>query len=161
VAWRRSPTIEAASDVSIELAQPSAGERSEGRRLPFFYGWLIAGVGFVVNMLFGAMLFHSFGTYVVLLREDFGWSLTAFSLAFALMRVESGLLGPIEGWAVDKFGPRAIMRLGVVLFAVGLILLSLIQSLITFYLVFLLMALGSALGAFLPISVAISCGSGS
>ena len=120
-----------------------------------FYGWVIGGVGFVVNMLFGAMMFHAFGTYVVLLREDFGWSATSFSLAFALMRIESGLLGPIEGWAIDRFGPRAIMRVGVVLFSIGLIGLSFINSLFGFYIVFLVMALGSALGAFLPISVAI------
>lgn len=156
VAWRRrSDAGVAAGSTPVELAQRPLAVRVGGWRLPFFYGWVIAGVGFVVNMLFGAMMFHSFGTYVVLLREEFGWSLTSFSLAFALMRVESGLLGPIEGWAIDRVGPRAIMRVGVILFGVGLILLSQIQSLLTFYLVFLLMALGSALGAFLPISVAI------
>lgn len=126
-----------------------------GWRTPFFYGWVLAGVGFTANLLNGALLFHAFGTYVVLLRDDFGWSKTSFSLAFALMRVESGLLGPIEGWAVDRFGPRKIMTLGTLIFGLGLMALSLVDSLLSFYLVFLMMALGSALGAFLPISVAL------
>ncbi|MBM4415571.1 MAG: MFS transporter [Chloroflexi bacterium] len=133
---------------------PSAGLRARLRPF-YFYGWVICLVGFTVNMIFGAMMFHAFGTYVVLLKADFGWSATSFALAFSLMRIESGLLGPVEGWAIDRFGPRAIMRVGVVIFALGMIGLSRIDSLLTFYAAFLAMALGSALGAFLPISVAI------
>ena len=125
------------------------------RRSPIFYGWVLAGVGFVANMLNGALLFHAFGTYVVLMRDDFGWSRTSFSLAFSVMRMESGLLGPVEGWAIDRFGPRLVMTVGNVLFGVGLILLATINSLLEFYLVLLILALGGALGAFLPISVAI------
>ncbi|MBM3141244.1 MAG: MFS transporter [Chloroflexi bacterium] len=125
------------------------------RRSPIFYGWVLTGVGFVVNLLNGALLFHAFGTYVVLLRDEFGWSRTSFSLAFSLMRVESGLLGPLEGWAIDRFGPRKVMTLGNVVFGAGLILLATINSLLEFYLVLLVLALGGALGAFFPISVSI------
>ncbi|MGE0227494.1 MAG: MFS transporter [Dehalococcoidia bacterium] len=160
MARRSAPTGVATTgrtDTAPVATRPAA--RGEGRVLgwepPFFYGWVLAGVGFTANMLNGALLFHAFGTYVVLLRDEFGWSKTSFSLAFALMRVESGLLGPIEGWAVDRFGPRSIMTLGTLIFGLGLMSLSLVNSLLTFYLVFLMMALGSALGAFLPISVAL------
>lgn len=131
----------------------SSRRGQRGRRL--FYGWWIAGGGFVINTLNGALLFHVFGTYVVLLQEDFGWSRTSFSFAFALMRVESGLLGPIEGWAIDRYGPRAVMRFGVTIFALGLFAFSQVDSLLAFYLAFLVIALGSALGSFLPMSVAV------
>lgn len=124
-------------------------------RSPIFYGWVLTGVGFIANLLNGALLFHAFGTYVVLLRDDFGWSRTSFSLAFSMMRMESGLLGPIEGYAIDKFGPRRVMTLGNLLFGIGLILLATINTLVEFYAVLLLLALGGALGAFLPISVSI------
>ncbi len=157
--WRRTDTNVATRGAVAEPAAsappPPPPPRTGMLRLPFFYGWVLAGVGFVMNMIFGALMFHSFGTYVVLLREEFGWSRTSFALAFALMRVESGLLGPIEGWAIDRFGPRVIMTCGTLIFGVGMILLSQVDSLLSFYLVCLMMALGSALGAFLPISVAI------
>ena len=140
-----------------EVGQTFAGDApaASGGRPVLFYGWVIAWAGFLVNTLNGALLFHAFGLYVVLLQEDFGWSRTSFAFAFALMRVESGLLGPIEGWAIDRFGPRAVMRFGIVIFGLGLISLSQVDSLLTFYLAFLVMALGSALGSFLPTSVAV------
>ncbi len=124
-----------------------------GSRL--FFGWWIVGSGFVINTFNGALVFHAFGAYVVLLEEDFGWSRTAFALAFALQRIESGLLGPIEGWAIDRFGPRRVMMTGLVLFALGFLAFSQINSLLTFYLAFMLIAIGSVLGSFLPATVAV------
>lgn len=38
-----------------------------------FYGWWIVAAGFGLEMLIGALLFHAYGAYVVLLREEFGW----------------------------------------------------------------------------------------
>ncbi len=120
-----------------------------------FYGWWIVGAGFIVNTANGALVFHSFGAYVVLLEDEFGWSRTTFALAFALQRVESGLLGPVEGWAIDRFGPRKVMSTGVVIFALGFFAFSQVNSIATFYGAFLLIALGSALGSFLPVTVAV------
>ena len=60
----------------------------------------------------GALLFHAYGAYVVMLRQEFGWSKTMFSAAFAMARAESGILGPIQGWLTDRFGPRTLIRIG-------------------------------------------------
>jgi len=122
---------------------------------PFFYGWVIVASGAGSMALGSAFLFHAFGTYVVLLQDEFGWSRTTLALAFAMQRVESGLLGPIDGWLVDRFGPRRMMIIGVLIFGVGFIIFSQIQSLFGFYVAFLVMALGNALGSFLPASVAV------
>jgi hypothetical protein len=62
-----------------------------------FYGWWIVGAGFVLEALMGALLFHAYGAYVVVLRQEFGWSKTMFSAAFSMARAESGTLGPIQG----------------------------------------------------------------
>ena len=126
---------------------------AKGSRL--FYGWWIVTAGFLINTVNGGLVFHAFGAYVVLLQDDFGWSRTAFSFAFALQRVESGLLGPIEGWAIDRYGPRKVMMTGIVIFALGFFAFSQVNSLLTFYLAFLAIALGSALGSFLPVTVAV------
>ena len=120
-----------------------------------FYGWWIVGAGFLVNTANGALVFHAFGAYVVLLEDDFGWNRTAFAIAFALQRVESGLLGPVEGWAIDRFGPRKVMITGLLIFAAGFFAFSQVNSIATFYAAFLLIALGSALSAFLPVTVAV------
>ena len=98
---------------------------------------------------------HSFGAYVVLLREEFGWSAAAVAGAFSLTRVESGLLGPIQGWLTDRYGPRTILVWGNVIFGIGFMMLALVESLLSFYLVMVVIAVGGSLGGFATAMVSI------
>ena len=41
-----------------------------------FYGWYIVGAAGGIQMLSGLLWMQSYGAYVVLLQEDFGWSKT-------------------------------------------------------------------------------------
>jgi sugar phosphate permease len=125
------------------------------RRGRIFYGWWVVAAGCGLETLIGGLMFHAYGAYVVLLREEFGWSKTMLSAAFSMARAESGILGPVQGWLTDRFGPRTLIRVGMVIFAVGFMLLSQIRSPLTFFLTFFLIALGSSLGGYLPIGVAI------
>ena len=120
-----------------------------------FYGWYIVGAGFLTQFVMGLLLFHSFGTYVALMQADFGWNRTTFSIAFAVQRVESGVLGPIQGWVIDTYGPRRVMLVGMVTFASGFFVLSQVQSLWSFYLAFMLIAVGASLGSFLAVVVSL------
>jgi MFS family permease len=120
-----------------------------------FYGWWIVAAGFVLEFLIGALMFHAYGAYVVLLREEFGWSKTMLSAGFAMARAESGILGPVQGWFTDRFGPRILIRAGAIIFGLGFMLFSQINGPVAFFVTFFLMALGSSLGGFLPIGVAI------
>lgn len=125
----------------------AAGQRSGG----IFFGWWIVAAGVALQMLQLGLLPQAYGLYVVALQGEFGWGATAFSLASAAQRAESGILGPVQGWLVDRFGPRAVMRVGTVLFGTGFILFSRIDSLPAFFATFLLMALGSSIAGFMPI----------
>lgn len=125
------------------------------RRPRIFYGWWIAAAGFGIEALIGALMFHAYGAYVVLLREEFGWSKTMLSAAFSMARAESGLLGPLQGWLTDRFGPRASIRAGIVILGVGFLLFSRIDTPLTFFATFFLMALGSSLCGYLPITAAL------
>ena len=77
-----------------------------------FYGWWIVAAGFGIEALIGALMFHAYGAYLVRLREEFSWSRTLLSAAFAMSRAESGILGPVQGWLTDQFGPRILIRTG-------------------------------------------------
>lgn len=121
-----------------------------------FFGWYIALAAYVIHVLNGGLLFHAFGTYILPLQAEFGWSRAAVSGAFSMVRAESGILGPLQGWLVDRYGPRAMMRLGIGLFGLGYIAFSRIDSLAQFYLAFALIALGSSLGGFIPIATTIT-----
>ncbi len=120
-----------------------------------FYGWYIVGAAGGIQMLSGLLWMQSYGAYVVLLQEDFGWSKTLVAGAFALTRVESGILGPLQGWLVDRFGPRVILRIGILMFGAGFILFSQIETLVGFYLTFALIAVGSSIGGFATVMVSL------
>jgi PGF-CTERM protein len=120
-----------------------------------FYGWRVVGAGFGLEALIGALLFHAYGAYAVLLREEFGWSKTLLSAAFSMARAESGILGPLQGLLTDRLGPRALIRTGMILFGLGFMLFSQIDGPVTFFAAFFVMALGSSLGGYLPIGTAI------
>ena len=141
------------SESGTQSAAPLSAQ--PGQRPKLFYGWYIVGAGFLTQLMMGMLMFHSFGTYVTLMQADFGWSRTTFSIAFAMQRAESGILGPIQGWAIDTYGPRRIMILGMVLFAAGFMMLSQVDTKWTFYLAFMLIAIGASLGSFLALTVAI------
>ncbi|HZH07372.1 MAG TPA: MFS transporter [Lautropia sp.] len=102
-----------------------------------------------------ALLHQAFGAYFAALVVERGWSKAALSGAAALQPMESALLGPALGWIVDRFGPQGMIRIGVVAFGLGFIVLSQIDSLAGFYVAFIIIALGSSLCGFFPINVAI------
>jgi MFS family permease len=120
-----------------------------------FYGWWIVLASAGVQLLGGALWSQATGAYMVLMQAEFGWSATVVSLAFALTRVESGLLGPLQGWMADRFGPRAILQLGTVIFGVGCMMFSQVDSLLSFFLIFALIAIGSSLGGFATLMVSL------
>lgn len=120
-----------------------------------FYGWYIVGAGLVINMLMGGLVMHAFGFYAAALKDEFAWSATIFGIAAAVTRVESGLLGPIQGAMVDRFGPRAMMRLGVTTTALGMILFALVWDEVSFVGFYILLSIGTSIGGFMTVSVAV------
>lgn len=120
-----------------------------------FYGWYMVAAAIVLQALPAGLLQQAFGSYVVLLERDFGWSRTALSGAFSTVRVEEGLLGPLQGWLIDRFGPRSVMRVGMVIFAGGFFYFARIDSIVGFYVAFGIMAIGASLAGFLSITTAV------
>jgi MFS family permease len=111
--------------------------------------------GGLVQFTGAILFFQAFGAYLLLIEDEFGWNKTLLAGAFALARIESGLLGPIQGWMVDRYGPRTIIRWGLFIFGFALIGFSRIDSLIEFYVYSFLIALGTSLGGFLSVTVAL------
>jgi MFS family permease len=90
-------------------------------------------------------------------EREFGWSRTAISGAFSLARVESGILGPIEGYLTDRVGAQRMLFIGLVICTLGFFCLSFVHSLPTLYAVIIIgIVLGSSLGYNMPISVLIA-----
>lgn len=111
---------------------------------------------FFSQIIHSSFLFLSQGVYVVQFEATFAWSRGAISWAFGLLRIETGLLGPVQGWMIDRFGPRPVMRIGALAFGGGLILLGQIQELWHLFAALTLAAIGTSLAGFLTVNTAIA-----
>lgn len=103
------------------------------------------------QFIFAGTYFYGFSAFLLPLTTEFGWSYAAFSGAMSFSRLEGGLLGPLGGFLVDRFGARRMVFLGMGLMGLGFILLTQVSSLLMFYLVFILtVTVGADLGARVP-----------
>ena len=91
------------------------------RRLPFFYGWIIIAVTFV-TMAIGVNARTSFSLFFPPIVDEFGWERGVTAGAFSFGFLVSAAVSPLIGRAMDRFGPRTVMELGVALMAAGLLL---------------------------------------
>lgn len=137
------------------MAQATRNIQRRGAGKVFFGWWIVAGA-IAIQFLHGGLLFQAFGAYFVRLQQEFGWNNASLSWSFSLLRIESGLLGPLQGWLIDKFGPRSVLVVGLIIFAIGFMMLSRVDSLLSFYLAFVVIAIGSGLGGFLTLFVTVS-----
>ena len=107
--------------------------RSDG----IFYGWWIALSAMIVLSMGAGFYWLGFGVFFLPLAMEFNTNRTALSGAMSIAQLEGGLLGPIDGYLVDRFGPRRMMVIGVSIMGVGFILMSMVNSLLMFYVVYL------------------------
>jgi MFS family permease len=119
-----------------------------------FHGWKLVGAGAAIQALHSGLMNQAYGNYAVLLQREFGWSRTLFSAAYSLTRAESGLLGPLQGWALDRFGTKRVMQVGVVVMTVGFLAFSQLRSAPQFFIAYLIIAIGMSLSGFLSITTA-------
>ncbi|MEM8728634.1 MAG: MFS transporter [Pseudomonadota bacterium] len=64
----------------------------------------------------------SFGVFQIPIAEEFGWLRTEYSLALAFQNLAWGIGTPIFGAIADKIGQRKAVVMGILVFALGLVL---------------------------------------
>ena len=122
-----------------------------------FYGWWIVLAAFLVLTFTSMTGGYGLSLFYKRLIDYFGWGRTALAGAISLSRLEAGFLGGIEGFLVDRFGPRIMILMGVILTSIGMVLLSFIHSLLAFYLVFILMVtVGRSLSSMIAIDTTVA-----
>jgi len=70
--------------------------------------------------------------YQVPMLSDVGWGRAEFGLAIAVQALMVGVFAPIFGGLADKFGPSRVIVGGALLYALGLILMSLSSDPVSF-----------------------------
>ena len=140
-----------------ECEQQDGNTAAPRRRRGMFYGWWIVIAGGLGMSITAGINFHGFSNFIIPLTNEFGWSRTLISGIFSLARMESGLLGPLEGWLVDRVGPRRLMLVGIPLMGVGYLLMSRVDSLAAFFFVYIFaITLGNSLGMSTPMTASVA-----
>ena len=130
-----------------------------------FYGWWLVGISVVLLTLMALSVFQGLGTFLVALQREFGWSRTVLSGAFSLSRAQGAVIGPLEGWLIDKVGNRRMILFGYLLMAFGFLMFSQVgnnkfwdigvfrleSGVWQFYIAFITISLGSGIGGWLAI----------
>jgi sugar phosphate permease len=112
-----------------------------------FYGWWIVIIGCIQDAVKGGTFNTGFTLYFLPILTELHLSRAATSLPFSLARLEAALEGPLVGYLIDRFDPRVMMVLGVMLAGLGFVLLAFVHSYLFFLLVFMgLLTLGFQAG---------------
>ena len=124
-------------DRQIILAAPAAK--------PLYRGWLVVAAAFLVAMFGFGLGFYGPGIYLVALKARHGWSTEELSSAITVYYILGAtLLFFIVGPLFDRWGARAVVTIGTVAMACGVVLLTLITRPWQVYASFGVMSLGWA-----------------
>ena len=107
-------------------------------RTPFFYGWLVLGIAGCTTFAGSGVTQVVLGAIQVYITEDTGWSKGTLSLAASAGTWSSGLLALLIGRLADRYGPRWLMPVGLIVVGVCFLALSGVTSVWQFYVSYVL-----------------------
>ena len=96
------------------------------------YRWIQLIMG-IICMAMIANLQYGWTLFVNPIADKYGWSKAAIQVAFTIFILTETWLVPIEGWAVDKFGPRPVVLFGGLLCGLGWVINSYATTLTLLY----------------------------
>ena len=102
--------------------------------------------GFLTSLNKTAVV-KGFPVFIIPVGETFGAGQATVSFVFALANSAGGPTGPMAGWLIDRYGPRAAVLLGAIMGGIGFLMLGHSPNIWAFALVYLgLVTLGSNVG---------------
>ena len=122
----------------------------------FFYGWVILAVAFI-TMVLGYGIRNNFSVFYPTIVEEFGWSRGNTALMFSIAILVYGLVAPLAGSMVDRFGPRLVFPMGSFIVGGSIALCSLATAQWHFYLLYgVVAAIGLSIMGLTPLMAIVS-----
>ena len=87
----------------------------------------------IICMAMIANLQYGWTLFVNPMHEKMGWTKAAIQVGFSFFVLTETWLVPVEGWAMDKFGPRPVVLFGGILVAIAWVLDSVASTLPMLY----------------------------
>src|SRR5579871_1064068 len=122
-----------------DMAQASAPTVS---RVSDTYRWTQLVIG-VAAMTMIANYQYGWTFFVPDIQKTFGWDRASIQWAFTLFVLFETWLVPVEGWFVDKYGPRLVVLAGGILCAIGWAINARATTLNGFYLGMIVAGIGA------------------
>lgn len=94
----------------------------------FYYGWVIVGVALITLALAWGVGLFSFALWAEPLAKTFGASRGEVMGANMMVNFGAGIMSPLVGFAMEKHSIRVLMFAGVLMLAVGLVLVSMASA---------------------------------
>jgi len=115
------------------------------------HAYQAAATAFVVLFCIVGVSLWGLPFYYDFMVQQFGWTRAQVTSGNALSKLVVGpIFGFLAGWVVDRFGPRRLMMIGILMAGAALVGLGSISSLSMFYFFYFLNALGYVCGGPLP-----------
>lgn len=111
-------------------SQTVAGNENQSQKTSNRWIQLVLGIicmAMIANLQYGWTLF------VNPMHDKMGWTKAAIQVAFSVFVLTETWLVPVEGWAMDKFGPRPVVMFGAILVAASWVMNSMADSLELLY----------------------------
>jgi len=110
---------------TVQSASPpfgtAAAPTDEAPTNAYRWGQLVMGI---VCMAMIANLQYGWTLFVAPMEAKNHWGLTGIQFAFSIFVVVETWLVPVEGWLVDRFGPRPVIAAGAILAAIAWVMNS-------------------------------------
>jgi sugar phosphate permease len=131
-------------------------EKSLEKRDGIFYGWVILSIAFITLVL-GYAIRNTFSVFYPTIVEEFGWARGNTALMFSIAVIIYGVVAPMAGSLVDRYGPQVVVPAGAIIVGGGVALCSMATARWHFYLFYGVMgAIGLSLAGWAPLSAIIS-----
>jgi len=124
------------TDIAHTTTAPAAGRVSDA------YRWTQLVIG-ICAMVMIANYQYGWTFFVPDIQKKFGWDRASIQWAFTLFVLFETWLVPVEGWFVDKYGPRLVVLFGGILCALGWAINAQATSLNGYYLGMIVSGIGA------------------
>jgi sugar phosphate permease len=109
----------------------ATGERAMHRLLAgrLYYGWIVVGVTCLTLLVAGGIRSAPAAVFILPIEADLGWDKATIAFAVSLGLLLYGLVGPLAGRWIDRFGARVVMMISMALTGVSMLISAVMTEL--------------------------------